>query len=318
MHADRGGAGGRAREAGDGAEAEVAGALAGAAGQQQQVAAGEGGVEGGGEGRAVVGGDAEAEGLGAELLAGVGEQGLVAVVDLSRSERFAGGDDLVAGREHADPRPAVHDRGGAADRGEHPGLARAEGDAGAQDDLAAGDVRAREGDHAARRDRSADQQHAGLDLGVLDHHDRVGAARDHAAGGDRHRLAGLQVERRRDPAGQQLGAQGQAPRGGLAGAVAVRGLQRVAVDVAAVEARDVAGGGDGLGEHPTAQAREGDGLGRQRPRRCGGPPAGAGLVAVDDVQELSLLAHCGPLSTTVNECRCSLTTGLRARRRDTR
>ena len=41
--------------------------------------------------------------------------------------------------------------------------------------------------------RAADAQHSpSRDVGVLDHHDGVGAARHHAAGGDRHRLAAIE------------------------------------------------------------------------------------------------------------------------------
>ena len=39
------------------------------------------------------------------------------------------------------------------------------------------------------RDRARHAQVVARDVRVLDHHDRVGAARHHAAGGDRHRLA---------------------------------------------------------------------------------------------------------------------------------
>ena len=47
---------------------------------------------------------------------------------------------------------------------------------------------------AACCDGPGDSQFAAVDLGVLDHDDGVGAARHHAAGGDRHGLA-----RRRSP-----------------------------------------------------------------------------------------------------------------------
>ena len=42
-------------------------------------------------------------------------------------------------------------------------------------------------------------------FGLLDHHHRVGAARDHAAGGDRGRGAGRDLQRRRMAAGDHLG-----------------------------------------------------------------------------------------------------------------
>ena len=63
---------------------------------------------------------------------GRGNDGAVAVVDAAGSQRPAGLDQLVAGRQHGDTRPAHHlDRGQAAGR-QHADLARADPRAAAQ------------------------------------------------------------------------------------------------------------------------------------------------------------------------------------------
>ena len=108
---------------GDDAVGHVAGAFARAARQQHDV----GDVERLAHLRAqrirVVGHDAEAARLAAQLAHGVGEDLRVRVVDARRLHRLAGRDDLVAGREDGDDRPAPDVHGGDADRREHAGVA---------------------------------------------------------------------------------------------------------------------------------------------------------------------------------------------------
>ena len=68
-----------------------------------------------------------------------------------------------------------------------------------------------------RRDLGFDQ------LGVLDHHHRVGAARDDAAGRDRGRGAGQHLDGGRDAAGDHLGIERKPPRRAVARARGVGG-----------------------------------------------------------------------------------------------
>ena len=112
----------------------------------------------------------------------------------------------------------------------------------AQQRLAARDVGAGIGDELPRRRPRGAARSPGtrLDqLGVLDHHHRVGAARHHAAGGDGGRGAGLDLELRRMAAGDHLGVERELLRRAVGGAGRVGGAQREAVDIGAVERRHV-------------------------------------------------------------------------------
>ena len=148
-------------------------------------------------------------GKGAErhrLAAGLGDRRgddrAVAVVDRGRPQRLA--EAPPARRRSRAPRPSAGARtstlGEPAGR-QHADLARADPLAAPQQRLAARDVGARIADELAGRDRAADLDRRtlrGLDqLGLLDHHDRIGTARDGAAGRDR---GGGRRCRRRAPA----------------------------------------------------------------------------------------------------------------------
>jgi hypothetical protein len=74
---------------------------------------------------------------------------------------------------------------------------------------------------------------------VLDHHDRVGAARNHAAGCDRRGGAGHHLDRRLYAAGNYLGVEDEPSRRAVAGARCVRGAHRETVDVGAIERRRI-------------------------------------------------------------------------------
>ena len=76
-------------------------------------------------------------------------------------------------------------------------------------------------------------------LGLLDHHHAVGAARQHAAGRDGGGGAGRNLERRRMAAGDHFGVELEKFRIGVAGADDIGGAQREAVDIGAVERRRI-------------------------------------------------------------------------------
>jgi hypothetical protein len=74
---------------------------------------------------------------------------------------------------------------------------------------------------------------------MLDHHHRVGAARDDAAGRDRRRRAGRHLERRLNPAGDHFGIEREAARRAVAGAGGIGGTHGETVDIGAVERRRI-------------------------------------------------------------------------------
>ena len=155
----------------------------------------------------VVGKAAERHRLAAGLRHRRRDDRAVGIVDRRRPQRLARRHQFVAGREHRDARPPHDvDLGDAAGR-EHADLARADARAAPQHHLAARDVGAGIGDELARRGGAAhiDGGVGAFDqLGLLDHHDGVGAARHHAAGGDGGGGAGLDAERRRVAADDDL------------------------------------------------------------------------------------------------------------------
>ncbi len=112
----------------------------------------------------------------------------IGVVDRGRAQRLARLHQLVAGGDHGDARPArdgnLRDPAGRA----HADLARADHGAGAQQRLAARDVGTGIGHELPGRGGAADLDRATADrLGMLDHDDGVGAARQRAAGRNRRR-----------------------------------------------------------------------------------------------------------------------------------
>ena len=74
---------------------------------------------------------------------------------------------------------------------------------------------------------------------VLDHHDRIRAARHHAARGDRHRGSAADDGGGHDARVDDFLAKAQLPRHFLGGAERIGGDQREAVDVGAIEGRHV-------------------------------------------------------------------------------
>ena len=140
----------------------------------------------------IVGRDAERHGDAAQFLDRRRQHRPVAVVDLARADGGARRRQLVAGRENGDSRPAEDRNVLDADRRQHRDFARTEDRAGAQHGLAGADVRAGSGNGGARRHGLTDVHGriGGVDeFRLLDHHHRVGAARDHAARGDDRRQA---------------------------------------------------------------------------------------------------------------------------------
>ena len=126
---------------------------------------------------------------GDRLAARLGHQ--AASADRGRVAHLAGAErrgvwrhHLVAGGQHGHPRPGVHGHLGDPGRGQHAEILGAQRPA-RGDQFGAGSGVLVGPDHAvARRDRPdhLDRARHGL-LGVLDHHDGVRAAGQHAAGG---------------------------------------------------------------------------------------------------------------------------------------
>jgi hypothetical protein len=139
-----------------------------------------------------------------------------------------------------------------------------------QHHLAARDVGAGIGDELPRRDRAAhiDCERIavafGDQLGVLDHDHGIGAAGNDAACGDRRCRTGLDLERRRMPAGDHFAVETKAARRGVARPRGVDRAQREAVDVGAIERRHVDRRGDVMREHTAERGRERDRLVRKR------------------------------------------------------
>ena len=102
-------------------------------------------------------------------------------------------------------------------------------------------------------DRRLDQ------LGVLDHHHGVGAARHHAAGGDGGRGAGPTSIFGRDARRRSPRRSAQPARRRVAGAGGVGGAQREAVDVGAVERRHVERRGHVMRQHAAERVRQATG-----------------------------------------------------------
>ena len=172
-----------------------------------------------------------------------GEDGAVAVIDAAGPERPARLDQLVAGREHRDARPAHDvDRRQTAGR-QHADLARADLAAAAEQSLAARDVGAGIGDELAARRGAAqiDRRRRGVldQFGLLDHHHRIGAARDDPAGGDRGRGARHHFERRRNAAGDHFGVERKPLRRAVARADRIGRAHGKAVDIGAIERRRI-------------------------------------------------------------------------------
>ena len=120
-------------------------------------------------------------------------------------------------------------------------------------------------------------------IGVLDHHDGVGAARNHAAGRDRHGLTWPHVNLRKhagiDCAGQQL----HAARRQLAGAKRIGGVNREPIEVRAVERRHIDAGDDIRGEHAPQGIGQRNLLDAERLERKRRAKPRLGLVPIDHI-----------------------------------
>jgi hypothetical protein len=170
-----------------------------------------------------------------------GDDGAVAVIDAGGRQRPAGLDQFVAGREHGDARAPHHVDGSEPARREHADFARADARAAAQQRFAARDIGAGIGNELAAR-RGAAQRDGRRDLGfdqfgMLDHHHRIGTARDDAAGRDRGRGAGQHFDGRRNAAGDHFGIERETFWRAVAGTRGVGGAHRKAVDIGAVKRR---------------------------------------------------------------------------------
>ena len=125
-------------------------------------------------------------------------------------------------------------------------------------------------------------------LGVLDHHHGVGAARHHAAGGDGGRGAGLHLDLGRVAAGDHLGVERELLRRAVGGAGDVGGAQRKAVDIGAVERRHVDRRGEIVRQHAAERGRERHALGGQGREIEMRLEALARLLGGDDFEKLLL------------------------------
>lgn len=276
--------------AGHRAVGDVAGALGGAAGEQHCIGRLEGGVERGCHGGGVVGDDAAAQRDAAQFLDRGGEHRAVGIEHLAGTDRRARGHQLIAGGDNCDAGGAEHSHLGGADGGQQRDLAGAEPGAEAQHRLAGADVGAGGADGGAGGDGLGDVDLCfALDrLGQLNHHHRVGTARDHAAGGDHGGGAGADRLLRHLAGGEHLGVEPEAAGCVGAGAVEVGRAHGEAVHVGAIEAGHVHGGGEVAGQHAAAAAFEDERFLAERGEREVGAEAGLGLVAADHVEELLL------------------------------
>ena len=225
----------------DGAIAQIPSALRRAAGEDHDVAGREPRIDEARQHNLVVGADAERLCRAARLLDRGGKDRGVRIIDHPGLDRLARRHDLVAGRNDRDARPPPDLDCCNADRGQHANLARCQHLPGPQHGLTARQVAAGERNELPGRRRATDfnarasGRFAGL--GMLDHHDRISAARHHAAGGDqrcrtRHRgdfgcLAG----------GQDFAVKREDLRRTRAGAGRIGGAHGKPVDIRAVEAR---------------------------------------------------------------------------------
>ena len=155
-------------------------------------------------------------------------------------------------------RPPHHlDIGETAGR-QHADLARPDKRAPPQHGLAARDVGAGVGDKLAGRDGAPDVDRRALrsldELGMLDHHHGVGAARHDAAGRNGGRGPGFNRESRCLSTLQTLGLEPQAPRHRVGRADRIRGRDRKPIDAGAVERRRV-GWRDDIGRQHAAERR---------------------------------------------------------------
>ena len=126
------------------------------------------------------------------------------------------------------------------------------------------------------------------DVGMLDHHHRVGAARDHAAGRDQGGGAGLDRQLGSTAGSQHFGVERQDAGPFLRSADRIGGAHGEAIDAGAVESGDVHPGDDIAGQHAAQRRRQRHGLRPDRLELQVAVETGGGLVPADDFQELFL------------------------------
>nr|WP_252374346.1 hypothetical protein [Hydrogenophaga sp. 2FB] len=236
----------------------------------------------------VVRDDAQVHGHTAQLFDGGADDRRVGVVHGADGQGFAGRDDLIARGEDGHARLAVDAHIGQTQCRENADFARAQRHAGAQHGFSTRDVRARIADVLAGRDRAPDLYAAVRDVGVLHHHHRIRAARQHAAGGDGGCQTAPHLLTRRDAGREDLAGECQRARLLLHGAPGVRGLYREAVDIGTIETGHVDGSGHIHGQHPVQGGTKRDGFMAQRCQIQVLTEPALGLVPRDDMEKLRL------------------------------
>ena len=128
-------------------------------------------------------------------------------------------------------------------------------------------------------------------VGMLDHHDRIGPARHHAAGCDRDGGSTLDHCRGYDGGVDDFVGELDEPRDFFRRAEGVLRNHRIAVDVRSIERRHVNGRCDIRSQHSTERRIQRDRLDAARcwiDRRAEPP---LGFVAIEDLEKLLLLTH---------------------------
>ena len=232
----------RAPEPFDDAVGEIARALGGAAREDQHVALGERVTHGGFERLFVIDDGAEKQRRAAMFRHGRRHHGAVCVEYLRGRELGARLRQFIARRKHRHPWLGEHiQRANPAGR-QQADFARADDRARAHERFAARHVRARMGDELSGPGRAANLDSVGPQgLGLLDHNDRVGAARQRATGGDGRRRAPRHTHMGRDATGDLFAIERQAHRRCFAGAGDIRCPETKAIDVGAVKGRHIDG-----------------------------------------------------------------------------
>jgi hypothetical protein len=126
---------------------------------------------------------------------------------------------------------------------------------------------------------------------VLDHHDRIGAARHHSAGRDCDRLSGVHDRRRHDAGVNHFVVEPKNAGKFFRCPERVLGDDGVAVDVRSIEGGNVDRREHVVGKHATERRIERDLLDPARRQIEGGVKPTLGFIAVEDLQELLLLTH---------------------------
>ena len=204
----------------------------------------------------VVGDDPAQDRLAARLAHEPGQRRRAGVAHLTRSGlRGRRRHDLVAGRDDPDPRRREGGELGDPGRGEQPEVGRAQRAAGGRQQVARRGLLARLQHALAGSDAAQQLDVPGHRLGgVLDHHDRVGAAGQQPAGRDRHRRARSDLARR-DLAHAHRAGDLQERGQRLGGRVRVGRAHRVPVDGRARPPRQRLAGRDVARRHDAERRR---------------------------------------------------------------